>query len=59
MKVKPEIELEALTERLGVVGTLKLLREFDNGGSGDYTKEKYNKADEKITSVDKIMEMFQ
>lgn len=51
--------IKALTERLGVVGTLKFLRQFDNGGVGDYTREKYNSEDEKVTSVDKIMEMFQ
>ena len=32
--------IEALKSKLGVTGTLKFLEQFDNGGSGDYTKEK-------------------
>lgn len=38
--------LQALEERLGVVGTIRFLQLFDNGGNGDYTKEKYEKEDE-------------
>lgn len=38
--------LQALEERLGIVGTMRFLQQFDNGGSGDYTKEKYEKEDE-------------
>ena len=33
--------LEALKQALGVIGTIKLLEQFDHGGSGDYTREKY------------------
>ena len=35
--------LQALEEKLGVVGTIRFLQQFDNGGNGDYTKEKYEK----------------
>lgn len=38
--------LQALEERLGIVGTIRFLQQFDNGGSGDYTKEKYDKENE-------------
>ena len=38
--------LQALEERLGIVGTIRFLQQFDNGGSGDYTKEKYDIEDE-------------
>lgn len=48
---KPEKQLieeglQALEERLGIVGTIRFLQQFDNDGSGDYTKEKYGKGDE-------------
>ncbi len=48
---KPEKQLigeglQVLEERLGIVGTIRFLQQFDNGGSGDYTKEKYEKGDE-------------
>lgn len=33
--------LETLKNTLGVVGTLRYLELFDNGGIGDYTSEKY------------------
>ena len=33
--------LKALREALGITGTIKFLEQFDNGGSGDYTAEKY------------------
>ncbi|MGN0506104.1 MAG: hypothetical protein ACI4FZ_06055 [Lachnospiraceae bacterium] len=32
---------KALIKELGVVGMLRYLEQYDNGGSGDYTKEKY------------------
>lgn len=35
--------LQALEERLGIVETVRVLQQFGNGGSGDYTKEKYEK----------------
>lgn len=40
--------LQALEERLGIVGTIRFLQQFDNGGSGDYTKEKYDKENEPV-----------
>ena len=33
--------IAALKEALGVTGTLKFLEQFDRGGCGDYTAEKY------------------
>lgn len=33
--------LAALKEALGVVGTLRFLEQFDHGGNGNYTAEKY------------------
>ena len=32
---------EALVEAIGPIGMARYLEEFDNGGDGDYTKEKY------------------
>ena len=49
--------LKALKDQLGVTGTLKFLEQFDNGGSGDYTKEKYAKDDEILTK-EEILSMF-
>lgn len=49
--------IEALREKLGVVGTLKFLEQFDNGGSGDYTKEKYLEED-KLLTKEEILNMF-
>lgn len=49
--------IEALQEKLGVVGTLKFLEQFDNGGSGDYTKEKYLEEDKFLTK-EEILNMF-
>ena len=51
------IGIKALKDALGVTGTLKFLERFDNGGSGDYTKEKY---DEEEVKLDKqqIIDMF-
>ena len=40
--------MQALHERLGVAGTIRFLQLFDYGGSGDYTKEKYEKEDEEF-----------
>lgn len=41
--------LQALEEKLGVVGTIRFLQQLDNGGKGDYTKEKYEKEDITLT----------
>ena len=42
---------------LGVVNTIKFLEQFDNGGSGDYTKEKYDLPDIDLTRED-ILDLF-
>ena len=49
--------LEALKNALGVTGTLKFLEQFDRGGSGDYTAEKYRE-DEDTPSDEEIRKMF-
>ena len=49
--------LKALKDSLGVVGALKFLEQFDNGGSGDYTAEKYEQEDELLTKED-ILALF-
>ena len=52
-----EIGLHALKESLGVTGMLRFLEQFDHGGSGDYTAEKYeNKETE--PSDEEIRKMF-
>ena len=35
------IGTEALIKALGPLGMARYLEEYDNGGTGDYTKEKY------------------
>lgn len=52
-----EIGIQALNAKLGVTGTLRFLEQFDNGGSGDYTKEKYDQKDKK-PSKEEILKMF-
>ncbi len=42
---------EALVRELGPVGMIRYLEVYDNGGSGDYTKEKYDMPE---TSIDEI-----
>ena len=49
--------LEALKNALGVTGALKFLEQFDCGGSGDYTAEKYRE-DEDTPSDEEIRKMF-
>lgn len=49
--------LNALKEALGVAGTLKFLEQFDGGGSGDYTAEKYSREEEEPTD-EEIRKMF-
>ncbi len=51
------IGLKALKDALGVTGTLRFLEQHDKGGSGDYTKEKYEEEDVKL-SKEQILEMF-
>ena len=45
---------EALIKELGVVGMLRYLEQYDNGGSGDYTKAKYEMED---LSIDEIVNL--
>lgn len=47
----------ALKEALGVTRTLKFLEQFDNGGYGDYTAEKYQGEDAEPTD-EEICRMF-
>lgn len=42
---------EALVKALGPIGMAKYLEEFDNGGIGDYTKEKYERPDYTIQEI--------
>ena len=49
--------INALKTALGVTGTLKFLEQFDNGGSGDYTAEKYE-YEETEPSDAEIRKMF-
>lgn len=48
------IGTEALLKALGPIGMAKYLEEYDNGGTGDYTKEKYEQPD---YSVEEILAM--
>jgi len=50
-------DMRLLRERLGVVETLKYLEQFDGGGYGDYTKEKYL-VEEKNVTPEEILAMF-
>ena len=45
---------EALLKALGPVGMARYLEEYDNGGTGDYTQEKYEQPD---LSVEDILNM--
>lgn len=47
----------ALKEALGVTGTIKFLEQFDNGGVGDYTAEKYQ-GEEAEPTDEEIRRMF-
>lgn len=42
---------EALVKALGPIGLARYLEEFDNGGIGDYTKEKYESPDYTIQEI--------
>lgn len=42
---------EALAKALGPIGMARYLEEFDNGGVGDYTKEKYEQPDYTIQEI--------
>ena len=45
--------MAALLQELGPMGTAEFLEQFDHGGYGDYTREKYEKPD---FSLDEILE---
>lgn len=45
---------EALVKALGPIGMARYLEGYDNGGRGDYTKEKYEEPD---YSIDDILSM--
>lgn len=38
-----ERDIDELIDELGVIGAIRYMEQFDGGGSGDYTKEKYEK----------------
>ena len=42
---------EALIKALGPLGMAKYLEEYDNGGTGDYTKEQYEQPDYSIEDI--------
>lgn len=42
---------EALIKALGPLGAAKYLEEYDNGGTGDYTKEKYEQPEYSIEDI--------
>ena len=48
------IGTEALVKALGPMGMAQYLEGYDNGGQGDYTKEKYAQPD---YSIDEILAM--
>ena len=49
--------LAALKDALGVTATIRFLEQFDKGGSGDYTAEKYLN-EEMEPSDEEIRRMF-
>lgn len=49
--------LAALKDALGVTATIRFLEQFDKGGSGDYTAEKYLN-EEAEPSDEEIRRMF-
>ena len=42
---------EALVKALGPIGMARYLEEYDRGGQGDYTKEKYEQPDYSIEEI--------
>ncbi len=42
---------EALVKALGPIGMARYLEGYDNGGQGDYTKEKYEQPDYSIEEI--------
>ena len=49
--------IAALKDALGVTGMLKFMEQFDQGGHGDYTNEKYFHEEEEPTD-DEIRKIF-
>ncbi|MCX4324478.1 MAG: hypothetical protein OSJ59_16165 [Lachnospiraceae bacterium] len=49
--------ITALKDALGVTGALKFLEQFDRGGYGDYTAEKYQNEESEPTD-EEIRRMF-
>ena len=49
-----EAGTKALIKELGVTGMVRYLEQYDNGGSGDYTKEKYEREQ---LSIDEIVDL--
>ncbi len=45
------IGTEALVKALGPLGMARYLEEFDNGGMGDYTREKYEQREYSIDDI--------
>lgn len=39
------MEINELSEKLGIIGAIRFLEQYDDGGSGDCVKEKYEKED--------------
>ena len=53
------INLNDLVESLGVTGMLRFLEQFDYGGNGDYTAEKYGKDEPGgITQINRILNLM-
>ena len=49
--------LYALRKTLGITGLIRFLEQFDQGGSGDYTAEKYQKEEPELTD-EEIRKLF-
>ncbi len=45
------IGTEALVKALGPLGMARYLEEYDNGGNGDYTKEKYEQPEYSVEDI--------
>jgi hypothetical protein len=49
-----KVGLQALKDALGPVGMVKFIQQYENG-SGDYTKEKYDRPDPAIEEIDRLL----
>lgn len=49
------VETEILLKALGPIGMAEYLEEYDNGGTGDYTREKYEQPN---YSIQEILDMI-